>query len=59
MLVLSLSVVSDSLQPTPWAVVRQAPQSVGFFRQECWSRLLFPIPGDLPDPRIETASLAI
>ena len=55
-LTLSVSVVSDSA--TPWTVVCQAPQSIGFFRQECWSRLLFPILGDLPDPRIKTVSLA-
>ena len=38
---------------TPWTVVRQAPPSMGFFRQECWSGLPFPSPGDLPDPGIE------
>ena len=34
----------------PWTVVHQAPLSVGFFRQEHWSGLPFPSPGDLPDP---------
>ena len=35
---------------TPWTVAYQAPPSMGFFRQECWSRLPCPSPGDLPDP---------
>ena len=38
---------------TPWTVARQAPLSMGFSRQEHWSRLPFPSPGDLPDPGIE------
>ena len=38
-------------------IARQAPLSMGFPRQEYWSRLPFPSPGDLPDPRIEPASL--
>ena len=33
------------------------PLSVGFTRQEYWSGLLFPSPGDFPDPRIEPPSL--
>ena len=36
---------------------RQAPLSMGFSRPEYWSGLPCPPPGDLPDPRIETASL--
>ena len=32
-----------------WTVARQAPLSMGFFRQEYWSGLPFPSPGDLPD----------
>ena len=44
---------------TPWTVVCQAPLSVGFSRQEYWSGLLFPSPGDLPDPGIETGSPAL
>ena len=40
-----------------WAVARQAPLSVGFSRQEYWSGLPFPLPGDLPDPGIKPASL--
>ena len=42
---------------TPWSVVRQAPLSVGFSKQEYWSGLLCPLPGDLPDPGIEPVSL--
>ena len=42
---------------TPWPVARQAPLSMGFSRQEYWSGLPCPSPGDLPDPGIEPASL--
>ena len=35
----------------------QTPLSMGFFRQEYWSRLPFPIPGDLPNPGIKPMSL--
>ena len=42
----------------PWTVAQQAPPSREFFRQEYWSGLPFPTPGDLPDPGIEPASLA-
>ena len=38
---------------TPWTVARQAPLSVGFSRQEHWSRLPFSSPGDLLDPGIK------
>ena len=41
---------------TPWAVAYQASQSMGFSRQEYWSGLPFPSPGDLPDPGIESRS---
>ena len=44
---------------TPWTVAYQAPPSMGFSRQECWSGLPFPSPGDLPDPGIEPGSLAL
>ena len=44
---------------TPWTVAYQAPPSMGFSRQECWSGLSFPSPGDLPDPRIEPRSPAL
>ena len=43
---------------TPWTVAHQAPLSISFFRQEYWSGLPFPSPGDFPDPGIELASLA-
>ena len=41
---------------TPWTVAHQAPLSMGFSRQEYWSGLPFPPPGDLPIPGIEPAS---
>ena len=44
---------------TPWTVVHQAPPSMGFSRQEYWSGLPFPSPGDLRDPEIEPRSLAL
>ena len=37
----------------PWTVACQASLSMGFFRQEYWSGLPCPTPGDLPDPGIE------
>ena len=43
----------------PWTVAYQAPPSMGFSRQECWSGLPFPSPGDLPDPGIELGSPAL
>ena len=42
-----------------WTVAHQAPLSMGFSRQENWSGLPCPPPGDLLDPRIEPASLAL
>ena len=42
---------------TPWTVAYQGPQSIGFSRQEYWSGLPFPSPGDLPDPAIEPGSV--
>ena len=50
----SRSVVSDS--GAPWTVACQAPLSMEFFRQECWSGLPFPSPGALLDPGIESRS---
>ena len=44
---------------TPWTVARQAPLSMGFSRQEYWTGLPFPSPGDLPDPEIEPRSPAL
>ena len=41
---------------TPGTVALQAPLSMGFSRQEYWSRLSFPSPGDLPDPGTELVS---
>ena len=53
----SHSVVSESA--TPWTVAHQAPLSKGFSRQEYWSGLPFPSPGDLPNPEIEPGSPAL
>ena len=47
------------LRVTSWTVARQAPLSMGFPRQEYWSGLPFPPPGDLPDPEIEPKSPAL
>ena len=44
---------------TPWTVAHQAPPSRGFSRQEYWSGLPFPSPGDLPNPGIEPRSPAL
>ena len=44
---------------TPWTVAYQAPPFMGFSRQEHWSGLPFPSPGDLPDPGIEPGSSAL
>ena len=41
---------------TPRTVAHQAPPSMGFSRQDYWSGLPFPPPGDLPDPETELAS---
>ena len=41
---------------TPWTLAHQALLSMGFSRQEYWSRLPFPSPGDLPDPGIKPVS---
>ena len=41
---------------TLWTVACQSPLSLGFSRQEYWSGLPFPLPGDLPDPGIEPLS---
>ena len=51
------SVVSDSA--TPWTTAHQSPLSTGFSRQEYWSGLPFPTPGDLPKPGMEPASPAL
>ena len=44
---------------TPWTLPCQAPISMGFPRQEYWSGLLAPSPGDLPNPGIELGSLVL
>ena len=44
---------------TPWTVIYQAPWSMGFSRQEYWSGLPFPSPGDLPNPGSEPGSPAL
>ena len=43
----------------PWTLALQAPLSMGSSRQVYWSGLPFPIPGDLPDPGIESESPAL
>ena len=49
------SVISDSV--IPWTVAHQSPLSTRFPKQEYWSGLPFPPPGDLPDLGIELTSL--
>ena len=44
---------------TPWTIALQAPLSIGFSRQEYWSGLPFPSPGDLPNPGIKARSPAL
>ena len=44
------------LSAAPWTADHQAPLSVGFSRQECWSGLPCPPPGDLPEAGIEPTS---
>ena len=51
-----IQAMSDTFA-TPWTVVHQGPLSMGFSRQEYWSGLLCPPPGDLSDPGIEPTSL--
>ena len=41
---------------TPWTITRQAPLPMGCLRQEFWSGLPFPPPGDIPNSGIELAS---
>ena len=45
------------LSVAPWTVAHQAPQAMDFSRQEYWSGLPFPPPGDLPNPQTEWVSL--
>ena len=51
--------VGPTLSATLWTVACQAPLSMGFSRQEYWSVLPFPSPGDLPDPEIGPTSPAL
>ena len=51
----ALSVMFDSA--IPWTVAHQAPLSMGFSKQEYWSGLPFPPPGDVPNAGIESMSL--
>ena len=44
---------------TSWSVAHQVPPSMGFSRQEYWSGVPFPSPGDLPNPGIEPRSPAL
>ena len=57
--VCACSVASVVSLVTPWTVACQASLSVGFFRQEDWSGLPFPSPGDLPNPGIKPESPAL
>ena len=57
LLMLSCSVVLNSFV-TPWTAALQVPLSVGFPRQEYWSGLSRPPPGDLPNPGIKLTSPA-
>ena len=54
-----LAVSRVQLFMAPWSVAHQAPLSMGFSRQECWSGLPFPSPGDLSDPGFEHRSPAL
>ena len=56
---LQYSCLENSVYREAWqAIVHQAPLSMGLYRQEYWSGLPFPPPGDLPNPGMETASPA-
>ena len=53
------SLIRVRLFAAPWTVAYQASLSMGFSRQEYWSGLPFPSPGDLPDPGIEPGRPAL
>ena len=58
--ILKVKLFSDvQLFATAWTIVHQASPSMAFSRQEYWSGLPFPSPGDLPDPQIEPRSSAL
>ena len=59
LLLFSPSVIFLQLFPTPWTLAYQVSLSMGFSRQEYWSGLPFPSPGNLPDPGIEPGSPAL
>ena len=59
MVVMVKSLSRVQLFATPWTVAYQAPPSMGLSRQEYWSGLPFPSPGDLPDPGIKPRSPAL
>ena len=48
--------IMSSCFATPWTVAYEAPLSMGFLRQEYWSGLPFPSPGDRPDSGIDPRS---
>ena len=54
-----VKVKSCRLFATPWIIAHQASPSMGFSRQEYWSGLPFPSPGDLPNPGIKPRSPAL
>ena len=56
---LRLDLPVSSAASVVWTVAHQAPQSTGFCRQEYWSGLPFPSPGDLLYPGMEPPSLAL
>ena len=55
----SIYVYRVQLFETLWSVAYQASPSMGFSRQEYWSWLPFPSPGDLPNPGVEPTSAAL
>ena len=56
-LLTKVHIVKAMVFPVVWTIVPQAPLSTGFSKQEYWSGLPFPSPGDLPDPGIEPTYL--
>ena len=54
-----IAALTNSFSYLEPVVAHQAPLSMGFSRQEYWSRLPFPSPGDLPNPGIEPGSPAL
>ena len=55
----SCVIICVQLFVTPKTIALQVPLSMGFPRQEYWSGLPFPSPGDLPNPGIKPMSLAL